>query len=408
MTSVELRRNDETPAGPEQARGLGDPAVRIDPDRRSVLRDHEVEAPGRQPGVGGIRLDERELDAGLAHHPAGRLELRRRDVDADGARAELREPRREVGRAAAELDDVEAGDVAEHVQLGLGDPPDAPADLVERPVVRGAVVRVLAVGLGPERAVLRRVVRPAHRGTTARSRARPTPGESEPCTRLFGIASAYSPRSEPGVGLGGVRRADRAAARRDRALALEHERERRARGDEVDELAEERLLAVLGVVRLAELAARDEQPRGAQLQTAALEARDDLAGEIARDGVGLGEDESALDGHRAEDASWSRAASRAPAAAVAWPRPPSSTRRARPASRSTGTPARAARAARLQVVQACRSFVVHTGQTRKSSSTSARQTGQRRSRPPRRLSIALISSSRSRTSSRYSGGRKSM
>ena len=68
-----------------------------------------------------------------------------------------------------------------------------------------------------------------------------------------------------GVGVGRVRRADRLARGRDRALALEHERERRPRGDEVDELAEERLLAVLGVVRLAELARGDDAggPRAA-------------------------------------------------------------------------------------------------------------------------------------------------
>src|SRR5262249_29951043 len=57
-----------------------------------------------------------------------------------------------------------------------------------------------------------------------------------------------------GVGVGRVRRADRLPRRRDHALAFEHERERRARGDELYELAEERLLAVLRVVDLAEFA----------------------------------------------------------------------------------------------------------------------------------------------------------
>ena len=51
-------------------------------------------------------------------------------------------------------------------------------------------------------------------------------------------------------------------------------------------------------------------------------------------------------------------------------------------------------------------FVVQTGQTRNEASTSARQTGQWSSRAASRSSIAWISSSRSRTSSRYSGGRK--
>src|SRR5581483_188562 len=107
----------------------------------------------------------------------------------------------------------------------------------------------------------------------------------------------------PRLGVGRVRRADRLSRGRDRAFALEHERERRAGGDEVDELAEERLLAMLGVVRLAELARRANETRGAQHEPAALEPRDDLAGEAALDGVRLREDQRALDGHAAADSS---------------------------------------------------------------------------------------------------------
>src|SRR4029077_10040951 len=94
--------------------------------------------------------------------------------------------------AAAELADVEAGDVAEHVQLGLVDPPDPPADFVERPVGGGAVVRVLAVGLGPERAVLRRVATPVHRRTRARSRETPT---RESRSRAPGCSASRARRS---------------------------------------------------------------------------------------------------------------------------------------------------------------------------------------------------------------------
>ena len=60
----------------------------------------------------------------------------------------------------------------------------------------------------------------------------------------------------------------------------------------------------------------------------------------------------------------------------------------------------------LHLTHACFSRVVQTGQTRKVASTAARQTGQCRSRFDSRSSIARISSSRSRTSSMYSGGRK--
>jgi len=55
-----------------------------------------------------------------------------------------------------------------------------------------------------------------------------------------------------------------------------------------------------------------------------------------------------------------------------------------------------------------RSRVVHTGQTRYDDSTFARHTGHRWSSCARRSSIALISSSRSRASWMYSGGRKNM
>ena len=154
-----VAQEHEPAARPQEPRRLGDPAVRVDPDRRAVLREHEVGARVRQPGLGGVGLDERELDPGLGHQPPRGVELRGRDVDADRPRAELREPRREVRGAAAELDDVEARDVAEDVQLGLVDRPDAPGDLVERPVVRRVLVGVLRVRLRPELRVPRGVAR---------------------------------------------------------------------------------------------------------------------------------------------------------------------------------------------------------------------------------------------------------
>src|SRR6476619_8151070 len=54
------------------------------------------------------------------------------------------------------------------------------------------------------------------------------------------------------LGIRGIRRADGLAHRGDGALALDDQRQCRAGGDEFDELAEERLLPVLGVMRLAE------------------------------------------------------------------------------------------------------------------------------------------------------------
>ena len=72
-------------------------------------------------------------------------------------------------------------------------------------------------------------------------------GESEPWTRFWPTSSAKSPRIEPVAASSGfVAPITWRAARRPRAL--EDHRDERAGGDEVDELAEERLALVLGVV----------------------------------------------------------------------------------------------------------------------------------------------------------------
>src|SRR5205823_1366431 len=96
--------------------------------------------------------------------------------------------------ATAELDDVEAGDVPEHVQLGLVDTPDAPRDLVERPVRLGVLVRVFAVRFGPVGGVALCVATPklrrAHRGTRSRSRALPTPASR---SRARGCSASRAP-----------------------------------------------------------------------------------------------------------------------------------------------------------------------------------------------------------------------
>src|SRR5262249_29162691 len=58
-------------------------------------------------------------------------------------------------------------------------------------------------------------------------------------------------------------------------------------------------MALLDVVLRAVGAGGDTAPSGPELQTHPLEAGDDLAGEVALDGVGLRQDEGALDGHAA-------------------------------------------------------------------------------------------------------------
>src|SRR5262249_20184140 len=95
----------------------------------------------------------------------------------------------------------------------------------------------------------------------------------------------------PWSGVGGVCRADRSPHGRDRAFPFDHESPRRAGSDELDELAEEGLLAVLGVVLLTELAARGDEPRLPDLEAARLDPPEDLAGEAALHRVRLDEDE---------------------------------------------------------------------------------------------------------------------
>src|SRR5439155_1859651 len=97
--------------------------------------------------------------------------------------------------------------------------------------------------------------------------------------------------------VGRIRRADRLAQRRDRALALDDERQRRPGGDELHELAEERLLAVLGVVGFPQRAIDVDELAGAQHEAAAFDAREDLAGKPPLDCVGADRDARAYELH---------------------------------------------------------------------------------------------------------------
>ena len=153
--------------------------------------------------------------------------------------------------------------------------------------------------------------------------------------------------------VGGMGRAHHRADAGDRVLAADGEGEHGAGGDERDELAEERLALVLGVVLLCERPGDLQEAGAAQVVAATLETGDDLAAEAAPDAVRLHEDECGFGGHRGAKPSGWRDARR--------PVRPQSTRAARaqrlqhvvahcsfPAGRSwrsTGRPARSARAA---------------------------------------------------------------
>ena len=62
----------------------------------------------------------------------------------------------------------------------------------------------------------------------------------------------------------------------------------------VDQLAEERLAVVLGVVRLGGRGVERAELQRDDLEVLRLDAADDLAGEAALDGVGLAEDQGAI------------------------------------------------------------------------------------------------------------------
>ena len=161
-----VRQEHQPAARPEQARRLRDPRVRVRPERRAVFADRAVEAAGLERRGFGVAEVEREVDAELPLEPASGLELRWRVVDPDRAGAALREPRRDVRRPAAELDDVLPGDVVrQQVDVRFGDAPDAPRDLVGRPAPPtrlDVLVRVAIPGLAIRADVLGQLLRVGH------------------------------------------------------------------------------------------------------------------------------------------------------------------------------------------------------------------------------------------------------
>ena len=72
------------------------------------------------------------------------------DVDPDGTGPAASEPGREVRRAAAELEDVEALDLPQDPELGLGRAEDAPVDRVALPRLPRLRVRVPLVHERPD------------------------------------------------------------------------------------------------------------------------------------------------------------------------------------------------------------------------------------------------------------------
>ena len=174
-----VAQEDEPSARPEQACRLGDPAVRIGPDRGAVLRA----ARGRttRPGAGRPRRAASTSGnsipvsacirravascAGVGSTPMGRAPRLARTPRSTPCRSRARPrpapPRRRARRAR---------------DSGI---PQIPSDLVLGPGALRRAVRVLGVRLRPDadvdRDVLGIVRRRAHRRTRARPRPRPSP-----------------------------------------------------------------------------------------------------------------------------------------------------------------------------------------------------------------------------------------
>ena len=100
---------------------------------------HQMAAPysliaRSNAGVGdgyrlGAAVDQREVEVMLVLKGARGRELVLRQVDADGPRPAARQPRRDIGGAAAQLDGVEPMDVGEEMRLGLRNAPYPPGRL---------------------------------------------------------------------------------------------------------------------------------------------------------------------------------------------------------------------------------------------------------------------------------------
>jgi hypothetical protein len=141
--AVEWRRDDghrvvaeehKRPAGAEQPVRLGQPEIRVAPDRGAVFGDGEIE--GRVGQARGLRVafEEGDVEPVFALQPPRGGQLFGRDVDPRHPRAPPRHPGRDIARAAAQLDRVHARHViGQEAQLLLRQAPVAPGHAVGGP-----------------------------------------------------------------------------------------------------------------------------------------------------------------------------------------------------------------------------------------------------------------------------------
>ena len=112
-------------------------------------------------------------------------------------------------------------------------------------------------------------------------------GASEPCVAFRSIDSPKSLRSVPASAFAGSVAPIVVAPLLDGVRRLERQQDARTRRHEVGQLAEERPLAVHGVEALGFRLRQVLQPHGANGEARRLDAREDLPGEPALDGVRL-------------------------------------------------------------------------------------------------------------------------
>ena len=140
---------------------------RVTPAHGAVIAEHEVEGSGREGEFFAVRVYQRQV----LRVPPGPRELSLGHVEPDDEPVVAGDRASPLAGAAAELEDAEAREVAQDVQLRLGDRPATPqhrltADLgVVALLVRGAD----GVPVGPVRGVMRRHAATVTHGPRPRS-----------------------------------------------------------------------------------------------------------------------------------------------------------------------------------------------------------------------------------------------
>ena len=157
-----------------------------------------------------------------------------------------------------------------------------------------------------------RLLEPRHAGYSPKkslsSRAADS-GESLPCTRFSVISVARSPRIVPGGRVGGVGGAHQLPPQRDRVVPLHLGQDHGATGDEVDELAVERLVAMLAVVLLGALPRDRLHPQVLDRQPGFLHPAEHFPDQMASDAVRLDDQQRGFDCHGQADPPSARRAS---------------------------------------------------------------------------------------------------